>query len=376
MKGFRWAAIAGAVMALALALLLIDAPSLRTGALPAEVANAPVSGSETGEWSGTVKAKATAEGAAGSDAEVPAEMRQQFADIARAYAENARYPDYAKPLSANDWNLLHPRAFVPRQAQLANIDGVTAMLVIAQSIVDRAVALPVKVLITAEPGAQAIPRATGVRVMLQRKGQRSALLPLAAVNDADAADGQVFAGVLPATALRAVPEGEAAVIAELVFDNGVFANATATVKLYEAAARLMRLGETRVEGADLVIPANFEVTRPGQYRVSANLFRSEGGEPVSHLNAEFALTAQNSAGLLKAHAVTLRAKEAAGPYVLRDVDITRLPDKPGDVSGHGSAVSHEFEVRGFPLDAYSHEPYEDPATKQRLEFLQKMVGAK
>lgn len=72
------------------------------------------------------------------------------------------------------------------------------------------------------------------------------------------------------------------------------------------------------------------------------------------------------------HAVTLRAAGEAGPYVLRDVDITRLPDQPGDATGYGSAVAASFPVRGFPLDAYSNEPWDDPEARQRLQFLQRL----
>jgi hypothetical protein len=376
-KGF--ALLAVAATGVLLALLLVPPGALSSGAGWHGVAEAVsgISADDANTSRDTSASAAAGSSAADGDDDIPPEMRNQFADIARDYAEDARYPDYAKPLTEKDWHLLHPRAFVPRKVPLLNAPGVTATLVLAQSIVDRGVALPVRVLIAAEHGTEAIAGDMAVRVMLQRKGQRSAMVTLASASEAAAEAGvaRAFTGELSAEVLRSVPEGEAAVIAELVFESGEYANATAPVTLYEAAARLLRVGDARVEGADLVIPAYFDVQKPGQYRVAGNLFRADGGQPVSHLNAQFALSAQNSAGLLKVHAVTLRATAAEGPYVLRDIDITRMPDKPGDLTAYGSTTGETFAVRGFPLDAYSHEPFEDPAAKQRLEFLQKMAGA-
>ena len=289
-------------------------------------------------------------------------MRRQLADIARAYASNARFPSYATPLTANDWTQLNPRAFVARQSSLEGLPGVAASIVLEKSIVDRAGDLPVRVVLSGADGVAA----NAVQVLLQRQGQSSAPATLAQV-----AAG-TFAGVLPASALQAVPAGEIVVVAEIAFAGGERAMVTAMAKSYDSAARLLGLGEPQVEGADLVIPARFEVAVAGYYRVQANLFTADGNKPVSHLNAEFPLAAGPVVAPLKVHAVTLRAAGEAGPYVLRDIDITRLPDEPGLATGYGSAVAQHFAVRGFPLDAYSNEAWEDPEAKQRLQFLQRL----
>lgn len=327
-----------------------------------------------GEGGTATFATAEAGADAGADpADEPANaMQLQLRDIARAYAENARYPAYAIPLNGNDWNLLNPRAFVARKAALANVPGMSATLVVSHYIVDRGVDLPVQVLFAAEPGTAVA--ATGVRVLLRQNGQGSAPVALAAVARPDA--DQVFAGVLPASLLRAVAVGEAALVAEVQFNSGERSALSAMIKLYEPEARLLRLGSARIEGANLVIPAYFGLTGSGYFRVEANLFQADTGEPVSHLSAELPLSADQATGLLKVHAVTLRAKGAAGPYVLRDIDITRLSAHPGEPSGHGSSAAETFAVRGFPLDSYSNEPWQDPVAQQRLEFLEKMAAAK
>ena len=214
-----------------------------------------------------------------------AAMHGQLEDIANTYTQNARYPDYAKPLNEQDWNLLHPRALVPRKALLANMPHLTATVVLDRYIIDRSMEQPISV--------------TRVNVWLQQKGQRSAVMILAG-------KGQGFSGVLPVLSLRAVPEGDTAVVAQLEFNNGERSTVNTMVKLYEPEIRLVRLGDARVDGADLVIPAFFEVSRAGHYRVAANLFSASTNEPVSHINAEISLSPENKSGLLKVHAVTLR----------------------------------------------------------------------
>lgn len=302
--------------------------------------------------------------------DVPPEMRQQLADIARAYADNSRYPSYATPLSANDWAQLNPRAFVARSVALADMPGATAAIVLEKSIVDRNSDLPVRVVLTAAGGATGEPLARTVRVLLQLPGKGESSAPVMLAPDAAAS----YAGVLPASALRALPAGEIVVVAEITFAGGERATVTAMARSHDSVARLTGLGDPRIEGADLVIPARFEVAVAGFYRVRANLFTADGNTPVSHLNAEFALAAGPQRASLKVHAVTLRAAGAAGPYLLRDVDITRLPDQPGDATGYGSAAVTTFAVRGFPLDAYSNESWEDPEARQRLAFLKKLAG--
>jgi hypothetical protein len=86
------------------------------------------------------------------------------------------------------------------------------------------------------------------------------------------------------------------------------------------------------------------------------------------------LSPQNNSGLLKVHAATLRAKQAAGPYVLKDFDIARMSDVPGELTTYGSSKFESFAVRGFALSSYSNEPYYDPAVQQKLEFLQKLAA--
>jgi len=139
-------------------------------------------------------------------------------------------------------------------------------------------------------------------------------------------------------------------------------------------ATLTHLNSSYVEGAHLVIPAHFDVSVPGYYRVQANLFDEKSQQPISHINTAFLLTKRQNSGMLKVHASTLRSKGFSGPYSLTHFDITRGPSKPGDKTGYGSSEEKSFKIEGFDLNSYSHEAYDDPKNRQRLEFLQKMAG--
>jgi hypothetical protein len=185
---------------------------------------------------------------------------------------------------------------------------------------------------------------------------------------------QVFSGVIPASVLASVGEGEAGIEAMLTMTDGEAVTITSQLKVYVPEARLLYLGTPYVDGATLVIPAHFEVAQQGYYRVRANLFEQENERPVAHLNDAFMLDAQNSSGLLRVHAETLRAMQAPGPYLLTDFDITRSPARPGDKTGYGSSAKPAFPFTGFSLDSYSDEPFVDEASRQRQQFLDKLSG--
>jgi hypothetical protein len=300
--------------------------------------------------------------------EIPEGMRYQMADIAAAYKENMQYPEYAKPLNENDWNLLNPRAFIPREAPLKN--GMSASMVLDRYIVNRGADLPVKVIIRG--GQKDGNFAVGVDLSLSDKGKTRTLISL---SESDGNENtSIYTGTIPAGMLKEAGPGEVTLIAGIAFAHGDQASTAAVVKVYENTATLMRLGEPYVDGADLVIPAYLDVEKPGRYRFEANLFDESGGQPISHLNSVFTLSREDNEGLVRVHAATLRAKGSPGPYLLKDINITMPPPSPGDTTGYASATAESFSIRGYDLDRYSDEAYENPQNSQRLEFLQKMAA--
>lgn len=296
-------------------------------------------------------------------------VKAQMADVADTYKENMRYPEYSKPLHESDWSMLNPRAFIPKQMEL-DLNGLAAEIVIDEYIVDRDRDLAVKVNIHGMDSQDTGVSEVGIFLSSGKQ-----------VVEADISRTYtVSKGVLtyhanvPASQFEIFQDSELALGALILLESGDQAQVSAAIKLAETEAVLTHLGTSYVDGSDLSIPAYFEVSSSGYYRVRANVFDLESEQAISHINAAFMLSDSENEGVLKIHASTLRSKGFAGPYLIKDFDITRGPARPGDKTGYGSSEKEEFSVQGFDLNSYSHEPYHDPKNQQRLEFLQKMAG--
>ena len=290
-------------------------------------------------------------------------MQHQLQEVAEAYRHSSRFPSYSVPLQESDWQLLNPRAFIPTEMPIKGEDDLSVRIELAHYIADIQQPLPVRVITSyADRPVQ------GVAIILG-KGSSTTRLTI----DSDQPGLRSFQGILQPETLAAAGTGEVAVIANLELAGGKRADLATVVELYRSDATLLRLGDAYVDGAHLMIPAHFEVHTPGLFRIQANLYDAESAAPVSHLNSSFALSGGKASGLLKVHAVTLRAQDAAGPYQLKDINIVRSPERPGVATGYGSAEAEAYQVNGFSLDSYSDADYVDPQTQQRLEFLDRLA---
>ena len=257
-------------------------------------------------------------------------------------------------------------------ATLANAPSVKVSIELPHYILDRSVDLPVKVVVFSGPTGGAPVQVSGGQVAVRRANVTTAPVDLMLESQQGSVD--TFTAVIAATALSQFQDADIQVLARLNLSDGQQSVAVAMARLYQSTASLEGVGVAYVDGADLVIPAQFNVTDPGFYRVEANLL-TKSGAPVSHLDATFMLSAGAATGLMKVHSEVLREKAAAGPYLLSGIDIKRMPAKPGDATRYGSSARPAYPVPGFPLDAYSDEPYVHPAAQQRLEFLQRLSSS-
>jgi hypothetical protein len=297
-------------------------------------------------------------------------VKYQMADISDAYAENIRYPKYSKPLQASDWNLLNPRAFIPKAVPLNVHEGTTAEIVLSQYIVNRDDDLAVQVRIKSDTVDGLSPRS--ISVYISGDSQRDDAVSLTSLSSSEGV--LTYSGEINSSSFNTLENSEVLIFADIVFDTEERAKVSAAFKLVGTDAKLTHLSDAYVEDVHLIIPAHFDITVPGYYRVQANLFDEASQQPISHLNAAFLLTKRENTGLLKVHASTLRSKGSAGPYNLKNFNITRGPAKPGDKTGYGSSEETSFKIEGFDLSSYSYDAYEDPKNQKRLEFLQKMAG--
>lgn len=295
-------------------------------------------------------------------------ITQQLAEVAHAYEENMRFPKYSKPLRSNDWNLLNPRPFIVKKIPLEVAENLSAAIVIDQYIINREQDLPIKVKVSGDLSHDTVQQ---VSVQIPTQGSTQPTQPLSLSQQSD--HEVIYSGILPASSIASANSGEQKIIANIMFNHYKDAKISTVVKLADNAITLSHLGDSYIEGPHLMIPAHFDVQSAGNYRLQANLFDLNSMQPVSHLNSLFALTESENETVLKVHAVTLRAQGFSGPYLLRDINLTRPPVKPGDATGYGSSSKPNYEVRGFDLSHYSDEVYSNENNVKRLEFLNKMA---
>ena len=310
--------------------------------------------------------------AAEQDTWISEGVRLQMADVSQTYAENIRYPKYSKPLHKNDWNLLNPRAFIPKSIPLDFNEGMSAAVILSEYIVNRDENLDVSIQVSG--GNLEFIKPDVINLYLSDKGKKSKVLEL--TSGIISNDTLTYSGNINKAQFVELDNSEVMLTAELNFNTDDQAKVSAAFKLMGSDATLTSLNDSYVEGAHLMIPASFDIAKPGSYRVEANLFDKASDEPISHLNSSFLLSQNENTGLLKIHASTLRSKGCIGPYILTDFNITRRPEKPGDTTGYGHSKEDFFTVKGFDFSLYSEEDYIDPKNQQRLEFLQKMAGIK
>jgi hypothetical protein len=298
-------------------------------------------------------------------------MQEQLAEIASAYQRNSRFPTYSQPLTDNDWSALNPRAFVPEERPLSNAPSLRVSIELPHYIVDSNRELPVQVIVVSDGSGSSAPplKATSVQVLIRSRNASSP--PVLLVKTRAQGNVDTFAATIPATALSPFANAEVEVAALLALSDGQSSSASTMIQLFQSTASLDAIGAAYTDGTHLFIPLFFQVMDAGMYRVQANLF-TQAGEPVAHLNSTFTLSAGNVTGLLKVHATTLTEQGLAGPYVLTDINLMRMPAAPGEQTRYGSSQAESYPVNGFPLDSYSDEPYQDPAAQQRLEFLEKL----
>lgn len=140
---------------------------------------------------------------------------------------------------------------------------------------------------------------------------------------------------------------------------------------YEAPiVTLTGITDPHIDGEFLVLPLSLDYDRSGYYFVQANLY-SSGGDPLLHLETEGPLTATEPGLRLRASGPALIDLEAPGPYVLRDVHLTRMGGN-GIPDLQGQAPQDEFPIPAFDLEGYADSTWSDPLAQQRQEFLDEL----
>ena len=169
----------------------------------------------------TMPAPPTENSGAGNEANpaAPAQaMRSQLQQIEQAYVDNARFPLYSKPLQSNDWEQLHPRAFVPSERPLANAPSIKVSVELPHYIVDHNADLPVTVIVFSGPSGGAPVSVDGGQVEVRSGDLGTSPVALAPVQQQGSVD--TFAAVIPAAALTQFEDADIQVLARLQLSDG------------------------------------------------------------------------------------------------------------------------------------------------------------
>lgn len=124
-----------------------------------------------------------------------------------------------------------------------------------------------------------------------------------------------------------------------------------------------------VEGPWLMIPVAVRVKNSGFYRMEANLYSEDTGEPLIHLLNEVELNAGDQTLYLQAHIRALQAKQDEGDYLLSDIVLEQMPSPPDFTTLRTLVPVQPVSVRGYSFSDYVDEDYVDPDSVARLEFL-------
>jgi len=143
----------------------------------------------------------------------------------------------------------------------------------------------------------------------------------------------------------------------------------------QASAQIVAVQPSRVDGANLIIPVQFNVFQPGYYFIRAVLDDAKTGEPLVQLQNEGRLIQGNALIELNAHIAALKRQGSEGPYSLRSI-ISYRGAEQGEVNDvPASPLQYSFSVQGHAFTSYTNEEYVDPYGQERLDFLRGVGNA-
>ena len=305
----------------------------------------------------------------------------QISDAAKTYEFNSKFPPYSKPLNANNWNLLNPRPFIPRKQVLELGDGVQGVITLDSYVIHNDRPMNVTVTLRSESGSESVGGIDSVSAQLPASGESIALQTEAhshasshSNSHSNSSASRVLTGVFSVDQLATLNSGEQSLLVQVTTPSGDFVNLSTQFKLVATQASLVSIGTAYVDGAHLMVPAQFSSDNPGKYRLQANVFTEDMKTPIAHVNETFELDSGETTTNLRVHASTLRLAGAAGPYVLTGINLTKVSTKPGEPTLYGDAQQTSYSINGFDLALYDDSEYSNPDNEARLQFLRNISG--
>jgi hypothetical protein len=120
------------------------------------------------------------------------------------------------------------------------------------------------------------------------------------------------------------------------------------------AAQLMGNYRDRAEGGDLAIDAELEVTSAGHFHLEATLYSEDGQHPIAWAQQSAELTPGRRWLGLRFHGLILHERRIDGPYLLRFVVLTKMPDTKLQ------SAENALLTRAYKFTEFSDQPFNDP----------------
>ena len=294
-----------------------------------------------------------------------------FVAMAQDYKQLIKFPPYSMPLSENNHDLLNPYEFVPTKRPLDNENKFSFELKVSRYVLFNGSPIPITLTLLSNQ-SDPLPAVQSLKVDLLNAGVSVATIPLALTTD-ESKQKVYSANYLPSSSAAAQWKPELSIRVVIKLQGRSETGLVESFQYIQPVAKVTGIGPEKIEGPNLYIPLLMDSKQAGRYKIEANLFTSTGS-PVSHLVSRASLPAGAGMMPLRVHVVTLKDKQAAGPYVLKDILVQRLPDELGGDSAYGAAPADaEYKIKGFALDRYSQEKFTDPVLQEKLNFLEQLA---
>jgi len=298
--------------------------------------------------------------------QLPQSMQQSFSLVAAAYADELLVPDYVRPLTAADSQLLAPNQFITQQIPLeggasVSIQADKYRFSAPEPVVVRLVAQRIEL--------------SQVQVLLKNELSGELL-----VSEAVAENAGVYTATLPSE-----KEWDGPLIIEFQFSSqGQQQSVQTGIEYSQPVATITAVKSLVARQSDMVIPLQIKVELAGSYRLRANLLTA-AGRPLAQLTGSAELATGSQTLELKAHKIVLQqiaetesaSEDNAQPnhYLLTTFQLERRSPSPFEPTRYGDSVQPEFELGDFdPAQLTDSLPEPSAEDLQRLEFLQKMAS--
>lgn len=298
--------------------------------------------------------------------QLPQSMQQSFALVATAYAEELQLPDYVRPLTLADTQLLAPNQFIAQQLPL---EGGASVSIEADKYRFSA---PEPVVVRLK--AQNI-ELSHVQVLLRNELSGELL-----ITETLSGSGGVYAATLPAE-----KNWDGPFIVEFQFSGAGQQQSVQTgIEYSQPVAVITAVKPVLARGSDMVIPVRIQVKLAGTYRLRANLLNADG-QPLAQLTGHGELAEGLQILELKAHKMVLQSQHMAGEdgsnsdlmnhYLITTFQLERRSPSPFEPTRYGHSLQPEFALGDFDPSQLMDTAVEPSAEDlQRLEFLQTMAG--